>query len=400
MILSYCFWCMKGRSVKVKKRNVYLIFTAFYIYFIMALFESSRGNFIPFFIDEFKINNSTIGLILALNTVGCTIGSFLGGHLCERAGHKLVFVLGTAVSSIAVFMSPFISNIVFLGMFYFIFGIGRSLLSISIDSMIPTLSVGFEVILMNLTHFMYGLGSFSGQSISGKLLSIGLTWRSIYSYAGIFFAVSVIFTLFMKMPNMNVIKDKSSVEKDFYRNPVLFLFVMALSFCMVSENILNTWFINYIRTTYSYNPSEASKYASLFFFLFAAGRLLGGFIINRLGDMRGLKVFMILGAVCVGTGLCLKESGLYLVSMSGFFLSIGFPTLMVTISKTFTKSASLAIGFTTTMGNIVFIVLFYLVGVFNDLVGTYAAFFTAPLSLAACFIMLTLISKKLSVIQK
>lgn len=383
----------------MKKKNIYLIFTAFYIYFIMALFESSRGNFIPFFIDEFKISNSTVGLILALNTVGCTIGSFMGGHLCERIGHKLVFIFGTSISSIAVFMSPFISNIVILGLFYFIFGIGRSLLSISIDSLVPTLSVGFEVILMNLTHFMYGLGSFSGQSISGKLLSMGLTWRNIYSYAGIFFAASVIFTLFMRMPNMNVVREKHQLEKDFYKNPVLFLFVIALSFCMVSENMLNTWFVNYIRTTYSYNPSQASRYASLFFFLFAAGRLLGGFIINRLGDIRGLKAFMISGALCVGAGLLLKEAGLYLISISGFFLSIGFPTLMVIISKIFKNNSSLAIGFTTTMGNILFIFMFYLVGVFNDQVGTYAAFSIAPLSLAGCFVILTIISKKLSLTE-
>jgi len=363
----------------------------------MALFESSRGNFIPFFIDEFQISNTTISLILSLNTVGCVIGSFFGGQLCEKFGHKLVFILGSTISTAAVFMAPFISNIYLLGLFYFIFGIGRSSLSVSVDSLVPALSIGFEVILMNITHFMYGFGSFAGQSICGKLLFVGVSWRNIYAYLGIFFVASVIFTSFMKIPNVRVIHDNPGLKrKELYKNPFIFVFVFAVSFYLLSESLLNTWFINYIRTTYEYNPADASMYASIFFLLFAAGRLLGGFIVNKLGDIRGLKFFMFSASLCILLGLTLKESGLILISIAGFFMSIGFPTLMVIINKVFNQNSSLAIGLITTLSNILFVILFYLVGVLNDWVGTYAAFYIAPLSLLICFIMITIISKKMN----
>ena len=67
----------------IKRKNIFLIFTLFYLYFIMALFESSRGNFVPFFLEEFKISNGQLSMVLSLNTVGCIIGSFLGGQFCE-----------------------------------------------------------------------------------------------------------------------------------------------------------------------------------------------------------------------------------------------------------------------------------------------------------------------------
>lgn len=387
--------------MKINKKNIYLIFTTFYIYFIMALFESSRGNFIPFFIEEFNISNSTISLILALNTVGCVIGSFIGGQLCEKLGHKLVFILGTFVATIAVFMAPFISSIYFLALFYFIFGIGRSALSVSVDSLVPVLSIGFEVILMNITHFMYGFGSFAGQSICGKLLFLGISWRSIYAYLGIFFVASIIFASFMKIPNMHILQENQSMnKKDLYKNPLILIFVIAVTFYILSESIANTWFINYIRTTYKLNPAEASIYASLFFFFFAAGRLLGGFIVNKLGDIRGLKFFILIAALCVLLGLIFKKSGLILISISGFFMSIGFPTFMVVISKAFNQNSSLAIGLITTLSNILFVILFYFVGVINDLVGTYAAFYMTPLSLIICFIMITIISRKLNSSEK
>jgi len=381
--------------LKINKRNIYLIFTTFYIYFIMALFESSRGNFIPFFIDEFHVNNTTISFILSLNTVGCVIGSFFGGHLCEKFGHKFVFIAGSIISTIAVFMAPFISNIYLLGLFYFIFGIGRSSLSVSVDSIVPVLSIGFEVILMNITHFMYGLGSFAGQSIYGKLLFQGISWRSIYAYLGIFFIVSILFTVFMKIPNMRVIQENSNIKrKELYKNPLIYLFVFAVTLSLISEAIISTWFINYVRSSYGFNPADAAFYASMFFLAFAVGRLVGGFMVNKLGDIRGLKTFMLSASICILLGLIFKKSGLMLISASGFFISISFPTFMVIINKIFNQNASFAIGLITTFSNILYVLLFNLSGVLNDLVGPYVAFYMAPVSLFGCFLMIVIISRK------
>lgn len=108
-----------------KSNKTFLIFTLFYLYFTMALFDASRGNFIPFFIEEFKINNTVISLILSLNTLGNIIGSFLGGHFCEKYGHKTVYIVGSVISTIGVLIAPFTQNIFMLGLFYFIYGIGR-----------------------------------------------------------------------------------------------------------------------------------------------------------------------------------------------------------------------------------------------------------------------------------
>lgn len=387
--------------LKISRKNIYLIFTTFYIYFIMALFESSRGNFIPFFIDEFQINNTTISFILSLNTVGCVFGSFMGGHLCDKLGHKFVFVAGSIVSTVAVFMAPFISNIYLLGLFYFIFGIGRSSLSVSVDSLVPVLSIGFEVVLMNITHFMYGLGSLVGQSMYGKLLFNGISWRSIYLYLGIFFIVSILFALFMKIPNMRVIQNDSSTKrKELYKNPLIYLFVLAVSLGLVSEAIVNTWFINYVRSSYGFNPVDAAFYASMFFLMFAVGRLVGGFIINKLGDVRGLKLFMFSASISILLGLIFKRSGLLLISASGFFISIAFPTFMVLINKAFNQNASFAIGLITTLCNVLYVLLFNLSGVLNDLVGPYVAFYMAPVCLFGCFIMISVISRKTTEIQK
>jgi len=385
---------MKGRKMITKGNKVFLIFTLFYLYFTMALFDSARGNFIPFFIEEFKINNTVISLILSLNTLGNIIGSFLGGQFCEKYGHKTVYIIGSVTSTIGVLIAPFTQNIFMLGLFYFIYGIGRQFLCIGIDSMIPVLSIGFESILMNITHFMFGLGSFAGQSTYGKLLSQGVPWRTIYLYIGIFFIATVILTLMIKPPSIQITSEMTLKRKDMYKNPLIYMFVTALTFGLVAEAVLQTWFISYMRGSYSLSPADAAKYASIFFLLFALGRLFGGFIVNKTGNSRGLKLFLFLAAVCLITGLQLKKEGLIFVAASGLFISIIFPTMMVIISSAFKQNSSFAIGLIVTISNMLYVVIFNITGALNDLLGTYAAFYAAPASIVCCLLMLIIISKK------
>lgn len=377
-----------------KKNNYFLIFTLFYLYFTLAVFESSKGNFIPFFIEEFKINNAIISVILSLNTAGTIVGSFLAGQYCEKYGHKLVYILGSVLTTVAVFFAPFISNVFTLCIFYFVFGLGRSFIAIGVDSMVPVLSIGFESILMNITHFMYGFGSFTGQTIYGKLLSAGMPWRTICLYIGIFLAISVILSFIVKVPRVKVTSDDSNNKKDLYKNPLIYMFTIALTFALISEAILNTWFISYMRQSYNLSPANAANYASIFFLTFAIGRLVGGFIINKIGNTRGLIIFLSLASIFLFTGLVLRREGLLFISMSGLFISITFPTMMVSISSAFKCNSSFAIGLIVTISNALYVFIFYITGALNDLVGTYAAFYAAPISIVLCVAMLIIINKK------
>lgn len=379
----------------IKRSNVFLMFTLFYLYFIMALFESSKGNFVPFYLDEFKITNAELSLVLSFNTVGCVIGSFLGGHYCEKYGHKFVYISGSVLSTIGILIAPFTSNIFMLGLFNFIFGIGRSAISVGVDSMVPVISIGFESILMNITHFTYGLGSFAGQNAYGHFLSAGVAWRRIYLFLGIFYAASVILSLIVKTPNIKVIKsEESQLKTNMYKEPLIYLFMFAITFGLITEAVINTWFISYIRNSYGLDPAAAAKYASIFFLMFAMGRLLGGFIVNKIGDSNGLELFLLAGAICIFAGLQLKKEGIMLIAISGFFISITFPTMMVIINSIFKQKSSLAIGYSVTFSNILYVIIFNLTGYLNDLLGTYAAFYTAPVSMIGCLTMLILISKK------
>lgn len=381
--------------MNIRTNKIFLIFTLFYLYFVIAFFESSRGNFIPLFLEEFKINNSQMSLILSLGTLGSTVGSLLGGQFSHKFGHRSVYISGAIICAAAVLIAPFTYSVFLLGLFNLLFGIGRAALTVSIDSSVPFLFVGFETIMMNINHFMYGLGSFFGQLSYGKLLNIGFGWRDIYLYVFILFAFAVILTFFAKTS----FKHESAGENKNvqYKNLVIYLLIIAVTSQILSESILSTWFISYLRNVYKYNIADAARLASILMLLFTFGRLVGGFIGNKIGNIKTLKFFLITFIILLLTGLQLKENGIMLIACSGFFLSIGFPSMMLLINSLYGQNSSTVMGFVVMASNFSFMILFNLTGVINDFIGIRATFYAAAFSTLISLIFIYMINKKIEI---
>lgn len=378
-----------------KSNRIYIFFTLFYAYFVLALFECARGSFIPFFINDFSINNSSISIIISISQFGCVSGYFLAGNASQKYGQKFTFIIGTLLCSIVALSSLFLNNVVLLCVFYFLFNFGRSFLCISVDSIVPMVSFGYEVLFINLTHLMYGIGSFTGQKIYGNLLFNNVSWKSIYFVLGFVFLLSVVFVLFIKIPRAKYIENKVEYnKKEFYKNPLLIIFIVCFALNAAGEGMMTTWFINYMSSSYNFTPLDAAKYSSIFFITFSLGRLLGGFILHKIGTMKGLKIFMGMAAICVALGLVLKENGLIIMSIAGFFFSVTYPTLVVVISSTFKECSSLAIGTITTYNSLIYIGITMIIGFLNDAMGSYMTFYLTALFMAVALFLLIIIDKK------
>lgn len=383
-----------------KSKKAYIFFTLFYAYFTLALFECAKGSFIPFFIDEFSINNSSISIILSISQIGSVIGCFLAGNLSQKYGQKFTFIIGTLLCSVIALSSKFLNNIALLSVFYFLFNLGRSFLCISVDSIVPMVSIGYEVLFINLTHFMYGFGSFTGQKIYGNLLYNNVSWKSIYFALGFVFLLALALIIFIKIPKSKYADKKIEYDKkEFYKNPMLIIFIACFSLSCAGEGMLTTWFINYMSSSYSFTPLEAAKFSSIFFITFSFGRLFGGFILQKIGTMRGLKIFMCMAALMVSIGLILKQNGLFIISLSGFFFSVIYPTLVVVITSTFKECSSLAIGTITTCNSLIYIFITMLVGVLNDSLGSYITFYSTAIFMALALVLLVMIDKRVNIEQ-
>ena len=373
-----------------KKDNLILIGLIFVIMISIALAENFRGVFIPEFKVQFAISDTDIGIIDSMGTLGYLLFTFIGSILCQRLGQKKVFIAGLSVMIISMLMY-FGTNTE--GMLYiniFVLNIGLAFTSIAINTVIPVLAVGFQAVLMNATHFCYGLGASSAAYIGGNLLNDGYSWNSIYFAVGIFFVILLMLFLFVKVPNVS--KSEKVENKSLYKsknnNTIMGMIILGLGFYVFAEFSTGTWFINYLTENLSMSAKLSSSYMSLFFIMLTIGRLTGGFIVEKIGYLKSIIIYLVIAFLLYSSGVIVGNNAIILVSISGFFFSIVYPTTLLCIGKIFENNSAGAIGIVVTFSSLVRMMLSAIFGKINDLIGTRVAFYIIPTCLIISFIFM------------
>jgi len=357
-----------------------------------AMAENSKGIFIPSFKSDFNIDNTGIGIMLFIGSLAYILFSYIGGMLCEKIGQKKVIILGLSFMFLSLASISMIDRYTSFLISMFIMNIGLALTSIAINTLVPVLLLSYQAILMNIIHFCYGVGGAAGQALGGILMSKGFTWRSIYLGISILFITLLIAFTFIKVPNTRKYKEGNKTNiLDVLKIKVIYFYVFALGFYVFAEIATASWLVNFIKDNYKYNSSRSVFYSVMFLVVFSIGRLVGGFVVEKLGYLKTTMCSLII-AVCLFTlGLVIGEKGLIIISVSGLFFAITFPTLVLTISKVFKQNTSYITGVIITLTSSVNMLLNLVIGKLNDTVGTYFAFYMIPISLIISIIFIYLI---------
>lgn len=378
-----------------KKNNLILIVFMFIIMGVMAGAENLINIFIPIFKTEFALDNSMIGTIVSMGSFAYLMFTFIGGLLSEKFGQKKVFILGLSAIFMSLVFYRFVGGYKSLLLNVGLLNVGLSLTAIAINTVIPVVVLSFQAIIMSLTHFFYGAGSAAGQAIGNTLYSNGMPWQNIYTiFAGVMLVILIAF-LFVKVPRIETLEEGKKVSfKDMFKNKLVYFYICGLGFYIIAESGTFRWLTNYIIDTYGYSQSKSGMYVTLFTIVFSIGRLLGGFIVEKLGYLNTVIGSLAIGVVLYAVGLLLGANGLMLVALSGFFLAITFPVVLVSMSGVFKQNATSITGTIVTCATTINMLGQMLIGRLSDTVGTYHALFVIPLSLIISITFLTLIQRQ------
>lgn len=384
--------------VKEKQRSVYATIVLIFLLMIFnAVVDNARGIFIPLFKSDFSINDAQIGYMLTGSSIAYMLFTFLGGMLCERLGQKKVFLWGLFACTASLFMLSDTYSYIWLIAAMFILNIGLALISIAANTLVPVLLLSYQAVLMNITHFCYGLGSAAGQRVEGILVYKGVNWRTIYLICAMLFAFLFILVLIVDIPRTIPKKADGRGEKhriiSLLKNKIVILYLFTLGFYVFAEAGTVNWFVNFIKKNYLYNEDKSSFYLSMFFLMFTLGRFLGGFIVEKFGYLKTVLYFLIMSIILYTTGIIAGEKGLFIIALAGFFFSITFPTVVLSISKVFKSEAPFASGIILTCSSFTSMVLNLLMGLLNVSIGTFRTFFMIPVSLLVSVASLLLLIK-------
>lgn len=377
-----------------KKQNFGIISVIFIIMAAIAVVDNTKGIFIPAFKESFNANNTSMGVMLSVCSLGYIIFTYIGGILCEKIGQRNVMLLGLSIIVGSTLLIG-VSNtyiVLLLGMFFMNMGIAFG--SIAINTLIPTLFVAMQAIMMNIAHCSYGFGSTVGQFTIGKVLDTGIGWRSVFYGIAIMFIIVIIIFLTVKIPNVEKIQEKKEEKLNtlsVFKEKYMYIYVLALGTYVFAEMGMSNWIVNFLMESYSFSSSSGATFLSTFFLLLTIGRLLGGFIAEKFGYLQSVIASMCIAITLLLIALIVGNKALILICVTGLFFAITYPTIVTTISKVFRENTSYVTGVILTGSSLISMILNLLMGKLNDVIGTTMTFYLIPISLAVSMIFVIII---------
>jgi fucose permease len=374
-----------------------LISVAFASMVIFGFIENIKGAIIPSIQDTFQVSYASIGVMLFISSSGYLIATFVGGIAGDRVGQK--WVIGAGYTSILFAATGMLVATAFpvVVVMMFLIGLGFGCLEVGVNSLGARIFVRNSALMMNLTHFFYGVGSMAGPEYTARMLVGGRPFGQVYAFAGI--AVLIVFTLLLvaKFPTAAERQSQSKRElRDIVRDTKVWLVVGSLSLLVAVEIGTGNWLISYLKGAYGMDAEQGARYLSLFFLFFTLGRLFGGYIVERVGYLRTLMAFGIAVLVLDAGGFAIGQDGVILFSITGFFISIMYPTYMAIIMKEFRTGTGSVMGFVITGVAAANMVLNLVVGQTSDLLGVTAGFGSFMLYMLIALVLMALLSRRLA----
>ena len=368
---------------------------------LLGFLESIRGAVIPSIQRFYSIGYKDIGLFLFIASLGYIIANFVGGNIANSLGQKKLLFLGIICTMIGIFGMSISNNYILFLSFMAILNYGYGSLSIGANTLTPVVFRNNQGIMMNLLHFFYGLGATIGPRYSGIALDHSWPWQKIY---GMTVPIIIMFTIFLLACRFPKTEKESSTEKrplkEIIFNKKVLLFSFILGFYVAAELGVANWLTTYLQNAKEIDSLKSATYLSIFFGIFAFGRLIGGFIVEKLGYFKSIIGFLTIAVLLFISGTLVSNKLVILISLSGFFFSIIYPTAFALLLKEFDKEASVVMGVIITISSATNMVGNAVIGQVNDIWGVTIGFRLVAVYLIISIILILILKKHVAAENK
>ena len=378
-----------------RESRVLLVGIAYVSFIGLGLSGSMLGVAWPSIRETFALPLDRVGILLVTGMIGGLLASSCSGPLISKIGvgrFLLASAILSAVGLLGYGLAPAWWVIVLLG---FATGLGGGSADAGLNTYFAT---NHSTKLMNWLHACFGIGATLGPIVMQVSLSVGRSWRWGYVAAGLVQALfAICYWLTLDRWKLIGSSDAESEARaqgvsvvDTLRLPLVWAGVVLFFLFTGVENTTGQWSYTLLTEARSVAPDVAGFWASAYWGSLTVGRILLGFVTDRLGIERSLRLAMfgVMGAAALiwwnGVGLL----GFLGLALMGFAVSPLFPLSVSAIPKRIgAKHAANAIGFQIALGGLGFSLMPALGGVLAENLGLEVI---GPFLLAASVVMFLL----------
>ena len=314
--------------------NTGLIKGLTYMMFMMfAMTTDSVGVIIPEVIRDFGLGMTAAGSFHYATMAGIALAGISLGFLADRLGRKAAIIVGLALFSLSAFLFAVGEDFGFFIILLFISGAAIGVFKTAALALIGDISTSTRshTATMNTVEGWFGVGAILGPAVVAWLLVSGMSWKWLYVIAGGLSLALIVTALLVRYPK--TVKTaappadlKATVAM--MRDPYALAFSLGTMLYVGVETAIYVWMPTLL-AGYDGPALLLATYAlSIFFVLRAAGRFLGAWMLNRYRWTTVLVVASVLIFACfLGSAIFGRGAAVYLLPLSGLFMSVIYPTL-------------------------------------------------------------------------
>jgi fucose permease len=320
-------------TAKAKSNLAAIKALTFLMFMVFAMTTDSVGVIIPEIIRQFRLSMATASAFQYATMAGIALAGFFLGFLADRFGRKATIVLGLAVFAVDSYVFAIGDSFGFFLGLLAVSGLAIGVFKTGALALIADISTSTtqRTSIMNMVEGFFGVGAIIGPALLARLLAAGVSWKWLYVVAGTICVLLVAGALTVRYPTtIKPAGEGVDLRRTLamMKNPYAMAFSLGAFLYVASECAVYVWMPTLLAGYQGRAAFIASYSIAIFFLLRAAGRFAGAWMLSRYSWTAALTLFggailaCFLGSVAGG-----KEAAVYLLPLSGLFMSVIYPTI-------------------------------------------------------------------------
>ena len=299
-----------------------LLVAVIYLIFIsLGLPDSLLGSGWPVMQTYFDVPSSYAGYVSMIICCMTIISALLSPRLIRRFHTKWIVVVSIAISALGLFGFSIAQRYWMLLLFAVPYGLSAGAIDAAVNHYVAN---HYSSSVMNFLHAFYGIGAAISPYIMGYALKVA-RWNEGYSWtacvqAGILLICVLSLPLWKQneQEKQNTSKEGPGLKDALMVPGVVFTLVSFFAYC-AGEATCFLWVPSYFAgTKEGLSDSMIASFGCLIFLGLTIGRLVSGFVSNRLGDRLLIRIGI--AVELVGILLLLLPAKGYILAVIGFLV--------------------------------------------------------------------------------
>ena len=283
-----------------------LLLAVIYLAFIsLGLPDSLLGSVWPVLRTSFDVPLSYMGFISMIISGGTIVSSLMSERLIKKFSTRAVTTASVFLTAAALFGFSTATEFYHMCLWAIPYGLGAGAIDAALNNYV---AIHYSSKHMSWLHCFWGVGTI----ISPYIMSYALThstWEFGYravSYLQFGIAAALLLTLPLWKVNKTVTSDENGsgilgIKGAFKIKGVPYLLTGFFAYC-AAEATTMLWASSYLEGTRGVSKDAAAAFGALFFIGITAGRFLSGFLSDKLGDNKMIRLgtsIALLGTFCI-----------------------------------------------------------------------------------------------------